>query len=565
MGNNQYTPGLSDSCWWKEAVVYQIYPRSFMDSNGDGIGDLKGITSKLDYIKDLGVDVVWLNPIFASPNDDNGYDISDYREIMSDFGNMQDFDELLEGMHARGIRLVLDLVVNHSSDEHPWFVQSRSSCDSSYRNYYHWWPEEKGTPPARYSIFDVENNAWMYDAHTKAWYLHYFSRKQPDLNWENPLLREEIYEMMRFWFGKGIDGFRMDVISFISKDTSFPELEFQTDQEFLQYYAKGPHLHDYLQEMNEEVLRHYDIMTVAEGAGVISDDAIKFVDPDRKELNMLYHFEGTDLKPQPGRIDPGYDLSAFKDIYTKWDQVYENTGWGTIYLGNHDQPRMVSRWGNDTPGFRFLSSKMLSTFLLTMRSTPYVYAGDELGMANIRFKDINEYNDIATLNRYHKIEAEGGDTHAFLEEMKDFSRDNARTPFQWDNSEYAGFTKGIPWISLNPDYLQVNAKIQETDPDSVLNYFRRLVHLRKQHKALIYGKYSLLDKENPKVYAYSRSWENDTYLVLLNFSKSMATFNIPWELSELSLLLGNYNPSFITDSLQPFEAIVAKVIQRKSE
>jgi oligo-1,6-glucosidase len=549
----------SDRKWWKEAVVYQIYPRSFMDGNGDGIGDLRGIISRLDYIQSLGIDVVWLNPIFASPNDDNGYDISDYREIMADFGSMQDFDELLEGMHQRGIKLVLDLVANHSSDEHEWFQNSRAGRDQSYYEYYHWWPAEKGTPPRRYSIFDVDNDAWMYNPGTDAYYLHYFSRKQPDLNWENPALRKEIYDIMRFWLDKGIDGFRMDVISFISKDTSFPALEFNKDHDFLAYYANGPHLHEYLQEMNREVLSKYDIMTVAEGAGVTKEQALNFVDPDQQELNMLYHFEGTDLKNLPAldiQPDPKYDLLAFKEIYSGWDKLFAEKGWGTIYLGNHDQPRMVSRWGNDKPEFRELSSKMLSTFLLTMRATPYYYAGDELGMSNIRFESIDEYNDIATINPYKKIASEGGDLQSYLQEMKELSRDNGRTPLQWDDSANAGFSKIQPWLKVNPDYRTINAEAQEKDPFSVLNYFRKLVKLRKDHLALVYGKYTLLDPENPRVYAYLREWRGEKILVMLNFSKFPAILNLDQHYKPGYVLLSNYTDGFAEKMLRPYEAVI---------
>src|SRR3954452_342600 len=373
--------------WWKEAVIYQIYPRSFKDSNGDGIGDVQGIISKLDYIKSLGVDAVWLNPIFSSPNDDNGYDISDYRNIMSDFGTMQDFDELLHGMHERGLKLILDLVANHSSDEHEWFKQSRSSRSNPYRDYYHWWPAEKGKPAARYSFFDVEGNAWKYDEKTNAYYLHYFSVKQPDLNWENPAVRKEIYDIMRFWLDKGVDGFRMDVIPFISKDTTFPELPEKYNGDFIRYYAEGPHLHEYLQEMYREVLCKYNMMSVAEGVGIKTSTAMDFVDPDRDELNMLYHFDAIDIGYLPNvykTIDPnGYNLVEFKEIYSRWNDLFCDKGWGTIYLGNHDRPRMVTRWGNDSEEFRELSTKMLNTFLLTMRATPYCYNGDELGITNI--------------------------------------------------------------------------------------------------------------------------------------------------------------------------------------
>ena len=408
--------------WWKEAVVYQVYPRSFKDTDGDGVGDLKGIISKLDYIKSLGIDVIWLNPIYGSPNDDNGYDISDYEAIMKEFGTMKDFDALLKGMHDRKIKLVMDLVVNHSSDEHKWFRESRKSRDNPYRDYYHWWPAEKGKPADRFSFFDVNGSAWKYDSLTNAYYLHYFSQKQPDLNWENPKLRKEIYDMMNFWFRKGVDGFRMDVIPIISKDTTFPELPAKYNGDYVAYYADGPHIHEYLQEMNRESLSKYDVMSVAEGMGVTTATAHNFVDPDRKELDMLYHFEGMGLGYLPGQfkqMDPnGYSLVEFKKIYSKWDSVFAKKGWGTIYLGNHDQPRMLTRWGNDAPEYREASSKLLTTFILSMRATPYYYSGDELGMSNIKFDSIGDYRDIETLNYYKKLQLEGGDLQHFLNGQK---------------------------------------------------------------------------------------------------------------------------------------------------
>ncbi len=433
--------GVANRKWWKEAVVYQIYPRSFKDSDGDGVGDIKGIISKLDYIKSLGVDVVWLNPVYSSPNADNGYDISNYQDIMKEMGTMQDFDALLKGMHVRNIKLVMDLVVNHSSDEHEWFKQSRSSRTSPYRNYYHWWNEEKGTPPKRVSFFDVKGDAWRYDSATKAYYLHYFSYKQPDLNWENPKLREEIFSMMRWWFDKGVDGFRMDVIPFISKDTSFPvimqkEIDEKWRGDWSAYYGHGPHLHEYLQQMNQEVLSKYDVMALAEAAGAGKADGLDFVDPDRKELNMMYHFEGVSLGYNTGffkEMDPkGYNLVEFKNIYSSWDSVFAQKGWGTVYLGNHDQPRMLTRWGNDSPQFRNFSSKLLTTFLLSMRGTPYYFNGDELGMNNIKFDKIEDYRDIESLTEYNKLKAAGGDLKRFIAAQKIGARDNGRTPFQWD-------------------------------------------------------------------------------------------------------------------------------------
>jgi len=551
---------IPDRKWWKEAVVYQIYPRSFKDSDGDGVGDLKGIISKLDYVKSLGIDVVWLNPVYASPNDDNGYDISDYRDIMKEFGTMEDFDNLLKGMHERSLKLVMDLVVNHCSSEQEWFKQARSSRDNPYRNYFHWWPAEKGKPAKRYSFFDVNNDAWKYDSLTNAYYLHYFSVKQPDLNWENPEVREEIFSMMRFWFDKGVDGFRMDVIPFISKDTTFPELPAKYKGDMIKYYANGPHLHEYLQAMNREVLSKYDIMTVAEGAGVSYNEALDFVDPERHELNMAYHFDGVSLGYLPDEFkvpDPnGYSLVEFKEIYSHWDSVFAEKGWGTIYLGNHDQPRMVTRWGNDSPEFRELSSKMLATFLLTMRGTPYYYSGDELGMANIKFDNIEDYRDIESINMYQQVVNNNGDVKKFTEAQKISARDNGRTPFQWDNSPNAGFTTGNPWLKVNPNYQSINVAIQQDDPNSVLNYFRKLVQLRKKELTLVYGQYELLDKENPDVYAYTRDLNGKKILVLLNFKDKISIANTGIELIKTKILMNNYPIPPAENHLRPYEALI---------
>lgn len=539
--------------WWKEAVVYQIYPRSFMDSNGDGIGDLKGIISKLDYIKSLGVDVVWLNPIYSSPNDDNGYDVSDYRNIMSDFGTMADFDALLKGMHDRGIKLVMDLVVNHSSDEHEWFKQSRSSRTSPYREYYHWWPAENGKPPYRYSLFDVNHDAWMYDKQTNAYYLHYFSRKQPDLNWENPKLRQEVYDMMKYWADKGIDGFRMDAFQFARKDTTWPMFPKGYEKNFGQYYYMVPGLHGYLQEMNREVLSKYDLMTVAEGAGNTYEDAHNMVDEDRHELDMAYAFDGIDLAKSNG-----YSLLKFKQVFSKWDSVFAEKGWLSIFLANHDQARLVTRFGNDSPEFREVSSKMLSTFLMTMRGTPYYYNGDELGMDNPGFTKIEQYRDKATLNEYQYQQNHGADMAAYLKEIAFSSRDNGRTPFQWDASKNAGFTTGTPWIEVNPNYKIINAAAQEKDPNSCLNYFRKLTRLRKDNLALVYGKYTLLDKNNPAVYAYTRELNGKRLLVLLNFTSKNAAVNTRYNSAGAQVLISNYqhsNPK-VKAELKPYEAIV---------
>jgi oligo-1,6-glucosidase len=553
-----------DKKWWKESIVYQIYPRSFKDSDGDGIGDLKGIIEKLDYVKSLGIDVIWLNPIYASPNADNGYDISDYQAIMKEFGTMTDFDFLLKEIHKRGLKVIMDLVVNHCSDEHVWFQESRKSRANPYRDYFHWWDAERGKPSARYSFFDVNNDAWKYDSATNAYYLHYFGEKQPDLNWENPKVRQEVYKMMRFWLDKGIDGFRMDVITIISKDTTFPPMPASYHGSWDKFYANGPHIHDYLQEMNREVLSKYNIMSVAEGMGVSTNNVLNFVDADRKELNMAYHFEGMGYGYLPNKWktpDPnGYDLIGFKQIYSRWDSAFAEKGWGTIYLGNHDQPRMVTRWGNDSPAFRVYSSKMLTTFLMTMRATPYYYFGDELGMTNIKFDKIEDYRDIETLNMYQKIKNEGGDTIAFIESQKNGgARDNGRTPMQWADKPEAGFTTGTPWIKVNPNYTTINVEAEDRDPYSVLNYFRKLIKLRKTEPTLIYGRYLLLDRNNPSVYCYTRELKGEKILVLLNFKAQDAVANTGLDLSKFNLLTGNYKDPSVSGKLRPYEAVVMEI------
>ncbi len=540
--------------WWKEAIVYQLYPRSFKDSDGDGIGDLKGIISKLDYIKSLGVDAVWLNPIYSSPNDDNGYDVSDYRGIMKDFGTMDDFNAMLKGMHERNIKVVMDIVVNHSSDEHEWFKQSRSSRTSPYRDYYHWWNAERGKPPYRYSLFDINHDAWKYDSLTNAYYLHYFSRKQPDLNWENPKLRQEIYDMMQFWADKGVDGFRLDAFGFAAKDTTWPVWPNGFEKDFMKYYSMGPHIHDYLQEMNKTVLSKYNVMSVAEGAGNTMEDAHNLVDADRNELNMAYPFEAVDIAKKEG-----YSLLHFKQVFTKWDSTFAEKGWLAVFLSNHDQARMVSRFGNDKPAFRELSSKMLNTFLLTMRGTPYIYNGDELAMSNAGFSKIEDYNDVATLNEYQHQKNIGGNLKAFMENVMFSCRDNGRTPFQWDSSASAGFTTGKPWLKINPNYTFINAAVQEKEAASPLNYFRKIVKLRKENPVLVYGKYTLLDKDNPDVFAYTREQEGKKFLVLLNFTSKNATAKTGIDLTKATVAINNYGATIASETLKPYEASVIEL------
>jgi oligo-1,6-glucosidase len=552
--NAQQLP--ADKKWWKEAVVYQVYPRSFKDSDGDGIGDLKGIISKLDYIKSLGVDAVWLNPIYSSPNDDNGYDVSDYRNIMKDFGTMEDFDALLKGLHQRGIKLVMDFVLNHSSNETEWFKQSRLSRTNPYRNYYHWWNADKGKPPYRYSLFDVNHDAWKYDSLSNAYYLHYFSQKQPDLNWENPDLRKELYSLMKFWADKGIDGFRLDAFQFASKDITFPAFPKGYESNFLKYYAMGPYLHDYLREMNQEVFSKYNVMTVAEGAGNSFEDAHNLVDAQRKELNMAYPFEGVDIANSKG-----YSLLHFKEVFSRWDSAFAKNGWLSVFLANHDQARMVSRFGNDSPTFRDLSSKLLNTFIMTMRGTPYCYYGDELGMTNAGFTKIEDYQDMPTQNEYQHQKDIKGNLDAFLKELQFSCRDNGRTPFQWDASNQAGFSTGKPWLKVNPNYTTLNVNAQENDPNSCLNYFRKLVKLRKNTSALVYGKYTILDKSNPNIYAYTREEAGKKLLVLLNFSTSQSEAKININLKNAKTILTNYKDSIERKTksgitLRPYEAVI---------
>ncbi|MDN3587508.1 alpha-glucosidase [Pedobacter aquatilis] len=549
--------------WWKEAVVYQLYPRSFKDSDGDGVGDIKGIISKLDYLKNLGIDAVWLNPIFSSPNDDNGYDISDYRNIMKEFGTMKDFDELLAGLHERKIKLILDMVLNHSSDEHEWFKQAKSSRTNPYRNYYHWWPEEKGKPTPRYSFFDVNNDAWKYDATTKSYYLHYFSQKQPDLNWENEKLRTEVYDMMKFWLDKGIDGLRMDAFQYVSKDTTWNKYPDGYEKDIIKYYGMGPNLHNYLKEMNKTVISKYNVMTVAEGAGSTLEDAHSLVDEDRNELNMAYHFEIMDIGNDP----KGYKLTDLKKAFTKWDYSFADKGWLAIFLANHDVPRMVSKYGNDSPQFRSYSSKLLTTLIMTMRGTPFYFNGDELGMSNIKFNNIDDYRDIATINAYKSIKAKGEDVQAFMDKQKFISRDNTRTPFQWDASLNAGFTTGKPWIKVNPNYKMVNVAAEEKNPASELSYFKKIVALRKSMPVLVYGAYKIFDIENPDVYCYTRMDTEEQVLVLLNFSTKALTYTIDKQIntSAAKLLINNYNGyASIKDniiSLKPWQSVVFKINQ----
>ena len=546
--------------WWKEGVIYQIYPRSFKDTSGNGVGDLQGIIQKLDYIESLGVTMVWLNPIYESPNDDNGYDISDYRAIMKEFGTMTDFDELLQGLHKRNIKLVMDVVVNHSSDEHEWFQQSRSSRDNPYRDYYHWWPAEKGKPNHRWSFFDENSDAWKYDKQTDAYYLHYFSQKQPDLNWENPKVRQEVYDIMKFWADKGVDGFRLDAFQYVSKDITFPPFPEGYDiniPNVIKYHGMGPHIHTYLKEMYEQVLSKYDVFAVSEGVGSTLEDAHNLVDEDRKELQMAYHFEATDMVTTLEKCT----LAQFKESFTKWDRSFAEKGWISIYLSNHDQSRFVNRYGSDKPAFKDYSAKMLNTFILSMRGTPYTYYGDELGMTNIGFTKIEQYKDIAAINGYKKAATDGEDLDLHLKNLNLLSRDNGRTPMQWDDTNNAGFSSETPWLPVHENHTTVNVANQQNDHNSVLNHFRKMVALRKDNLLLVYGEYEIIQEEHPTIYAYSRTLDDEQMKILLNFSELTSKINLSNLVQIKEVLINNYNELLIdknTITLQPYQAVVLK-------
>lgn len=556
--------------FWKEAVVYQIYPRSFQDSNGDGIGDLQGIISRLDYLQKLGVNVVWLSPVYKSPNDDNGYDISDYEDIMDEFGTLQDWEQLLAGLHERGIKLMMDLVINHSSDEHAWFVESRSSLDNPYRDYYIWRPGgPNGELPNNWSSV-FSGPAWELDEATGEYYLHLFSRKQPDLNWENPKLREALYKMIAFWLDKGVDGLRMDVINMISKVEGLPSAQ----REGLaagelagggEYYMNGPRVHEYLQEMNREVLSKYDIMTVGETPGASVEDAILYTAEDRHELQMVFQFEHMDVDSGPGGkwdVTP-WSLKGLRDILHKWQVGLADRGWNSLYLNNHDQPRMVSRFGDDGE-YRVLSAKMLATLLHTLKGTPYIYQGEEIGMTNVKFAELADYKDIEILNMYREKVTEGGADHqTILQAIHAKGRDNARTPMQWDASSHAGFTEGTPWLKLNPAYKDINVEQALADPDSIFYYYQKLISLRKEHLIMVYGKYQLLLPEHEYIYAYTRTLDDEQWLVLLNFSAEPQAVDLPAELAAVGrMIIGNYpaeSEAAHRETLRPYEARVYQI------
>lgn len=549
---------MEKKLWWKNSVIYQIYPRSFADSNGDGIGDLNGITAHLDYLKELGVDVIWLSPVYQSPNDDNGYDISDYQDIMKEFGTMEDFDRMLSEMHKRGLKLVMDLVVNHTSDEHRWFMESRKSKENPYRDYYIWKEPKDGKEPNNWGS-SFSGSAWQYDEETEMYYLHCFSPKQPDLNWENEKVRNEVFDMMTWWCEKGVDGFRMDVISMISKDPAYPDGEVKNGLhgDMSPYVCNGPRVHEYLQEMNQKVLSKYDLVTVGETAGVTIEEAKKYANLDGRELNMVFQFEHMDIavgeygKWTTDRIQ----MKKLRAVLNKWQEELEGVAWNSLYWDNHDQPRAVSRFGNDGPMYREVSAKMIATCLHMMKGTPYIYQGEEIGMTNAYFKNIDDYRDIEAINAFHEYTENGiMNEEEMLDALKAVSRDNARTPMQWDDSANAGFTTGTPWIKVNPNYLMINAKAAMEDPDSIFYYYQKLIRLRKEQEIIVEGVFKGLLNDDENIYAYERTLGNQKLVVACNFSQNEVACDL-FAQEEGKELISNYR--FHKEGvLKPYEARV---------
>ena len=549
--------------WWKESVVYQIYPRSFCDSNGDGIGDLNGITGKLDYLKALGIDVIWLSPVYKSPNDDNGYDISDYQAIMDEFGTMEDFDRMLATAHEKGIKIMMDLVVNHTSDEHKWFIESRKSTDNPYRDYYIWRPaKEDGSLPNNWgSCFS--GPAWEYDKTTDMYFLHLFSKKQPDLNWDNPAVRQDVFDMMNWWLKKGVDGFRMDVISLISKEPGLPDKEPGINgYATFNVSANGPHVHEYLQEMRQKALNNADTITVGECSGVTLEEAKKYARSDEKELNMVFQFEHMDVDSdeKAGKwTTRKMDLRNLKKILTRWQKGLQDIAWNSLYWENHDQPRSVSRFGNDSDEYREISAKMLATCIHMMQGTPYVYQGEELGMTNCPFNTLDNFRDLESINAFHELTEQGKMTEEDMMAAIGYKgRDNARTPMQWDDSAYAGFSTATPWIMVNPNYTKINAKDQINREDSVFKYYQKLIKLRHESELIVYGTYDLILDDDKDIYAYIRTLGDEKLIVYCNFSENTREVELPEEFTNGKVLISNYIDAKVNHkiTLRPYEAIV---------
>ena len=549
--------------WWKEAVVYQVYPRSFRDANGDGVGDIRGIIEKLDYLQDLGVGAVWLSPVYRSPNDDNGYDISDYRDIDPLFGTLADWDELAAGLHARDIRIVMDLVVNHSSDEHPWFVSARASKSSPFRDFYIWRDGRDNAEPTNWASF-FGGSAWEFNEPTSDYYLHLFSKKQPDLNWENPALRRAVYDMMHWWLKRGVDGFRMDVINALSKHQTFPDAPNPDNLPYVfapQFFMQGPRLFEFYGEMKREVLSHYDLVTVGESALGSVADALTVTHGETGYLDMVFTFDHMDIDMAKHSFATKwhrvpFELGKLKREMTRWQEGLQGDGWNSLYFNNHDQPRVVSRFGDDGPLLRETAT-MLATCLHMLQGTPFVYQGEEIGMTNMRFDRIEDYRDLESHNAYRDlVEVQGFSPEVALEKVRFRSRDNARTPMQWDAAPGAGFTDGTPWIAVNPNHAVINVAAQRDDPASVLNHYRRLIALRKEHPVVVYGRYELIEDADPRLYAYRRIGEEATLLVLCNFSADRVGFAAPD--GDAHLMVGNY-PDADSPDLRPYEARVYRL------
>ncbi|MDH9160012.1 glycoside hydrolase family 13 protein [Staphylococcus succinus] len=544
--------------WWKEAVAYQVYPRSFNDSNDDGIGDLQGVIEKLDYIEALGIDIIWLSPMYQSPNDDNGYDISDYQAIMSEFGTMDDFDQLLEGIHQRGMKLILDLVVNHTSDEHPWFIESKSNKNNPKRDWYIWQdPKEDGSEPNNWeSIFN--GSTWEYDAQTEQYYFHLFSKKQPDLNWSNPDVREAIYKMMNWWFEKGIDGFRVDAITHIKKTFEAGDLPVPEGKTYAPAFdvdMNQPGIQTWLQEMKDKSLSKYDIMTVGEANGVTPNNAEAWVGEEKGKFNMIFQFEHLGLW---NTEDVQFDVRAYKAVLNAWQNNLEDIGWNALFIENHDQPRRVSTWGDDK-NFWYESATSHALVYFLQKGTPFIYQGQEIGMTNYPFKNIETFNDVAVVNEYNIVKDQHGDVNALLEKHKMENRDNSRTPMQWDDSSFAGFSKHEPWFPVNPNYRKINVAAQQQNPNSILNFYKSMIQVKKTHDILTYGSFTLVDEENERVFAYLREFNDERMLIVGNLTDQTATLNLPetFIFSSNCVLLHNYNDRIIhVNELRPFEAFI---------
>ncbi len=551
--------------WWHDAVVYQIYPRSFNDSNGDGIGDIPGIIQKLGHIKSLGANVIWLSPVYQSPMDDNGYDISDYQQVAPEFGTMTDMDNLINEAGQRGIKIVMDLVVNHTSSEHPWFKESRSSKDNPKRDWYIWRdPKEDGSEPNNWESF-FKPKAWTLDEQTGQYYLHLFSDKQPDLNWANPEVRNAVYEMMHFWLKKGIGGFRMDVINMIGKPSDFPDATiFDSGVAGWEHWANNLLCHQYLREMNDKVLRHYDVLTVGETPFTHTLDGRFYSHPDRHELSMIFQFEHVSIdREEHNAIKKPFDLVQYKEIMSRWQDNLYQKGWNSLYWSNHDQPRAVSRYGNDSPEYRVISAKMLGTVLHMMSGTPYIYQGEELGMTNKHFNKIEEFNDLMAHFHYQKLMERGVAPQDAIDFLNDFSRDHARVPMHWDSSPNAGFTSGTPWLPVNENYVEINAQQSIADPDSVYHYYQQLTHLRQKseyREVIVYGQHQLLDHDDSQVYAYLRFTDDKRLLVIANFTGETLTRSYDGQV--LKQVLNNY-PDTVSDAqdieLKPYQALILEL------